>query len=239
MTIVEILFVVVVFFANIIQSITGFAGTVLAMPVSINLVGYNVARPILTLVSIVISLLVVVFNFRKINWKKLLILFIFVGTGFGLGFFVQQLNLDSKLLLRTYGTIICMIATMYIFFKIDGKKIPKWIHPIVLILGGIMQFLYTSGGPLVVIFAASVISDKDEFRTTLSTMWLVLNSIIFTTNVVEGSFTPHVWILSIAVVITSLVSLLIGKLIVKKIDINAFMKLTYILLFISGVSAVL
>ena len=43
----NILFFVVVFLTNIIQCVTGFAGTVLAMPFSVLLVGYDTARPIL------------------------------------------------------------------------------------------------------------------------------------------------------------------------------------------------
>ncbi len=43
----KILFLLVVFFTNIIQGITGFAGTMLAMPPSVMLVGFDTAKPIL------------------------------------------------------------------------------------------------------------------------------------------------------------------------------------------------
>ena len=39
----ELLFFVTIFLANIIQGITGFAGTILAMPFGIMLMGYDVA----------------------------------------------------------------------------------------------------------------------------------------------------------------------------------------------------
>ncbi len=238
MTILEILFLIVVFISNIVQGITGFAGTVIAMPFSINLVGISVARPILNLVAIVISLLVVIFNFKSINFKKLLLLILFVGVGFGLGYLIHFLKFNGETLLTVYGIIIVIIALIYLFIGVDPNKIPKWIYPIILVLAGIMHFLFVSGGPLVVIFAMSVIKDKNEFRATLSTMWVVLNSIILGTNIIEGSFTPHILLLPGIAVVTSLLSLIIAKLLLKKINTEVFMKIAYILLLISGLVAI-
>ena len=45
----QFLFYIVILLANIIQGITGFAGTILAMPFSVRLVGMETAVPVLTL----------------------------------------------------------------------------------------------------------------------------------------------------------------------------------------------
>ena len=239
MTILEILFLIVVFVSNIVQGITGFAGTVIAMPFSIKLVGIDTARALLNVVAIVISLLVVIFNFKKIKFKTLLFLLVFVGIGFGLGFLVHFFNLNGERVLKAYGAIICMIAVIYFFFEVDGHKIPKWVHSIVLILAGMMHFLFVSGGPLVVIFAVTMIKDKNEFRATLSMMWLILNSIILAMGIGDGIFTPHVWMIGGIAIFISLLSLFIARLLLKIIDTKHFMKIAYVLLFISGVFAVL
>ena len=39
-----VLFYIIIFLTNVIQGITGFAGTILAMPPSIILVGYEIGR---------------------------------------------------------------------------------------------------------------------------------------------------------------------------------------------------
>ena len=44
-----IAFYIVIFLTNVIQGITGFAGTILAMPPGLMLVGYDVEIPILNL----------------------------------------------------------------------------------------------------------------------------------------------------------------------------------------------
>ena len=64
------LFYIVVLLTNIIQGITGFAGTILAMPFGIMLVGFDTAKPILNVLGILAGIYVAVFNFRKIRWKE-------------------------------------------------------------------------------------------------------------------------------------------------------------------------
>ena len=49
------LFFLVILAANVIQGITGFAGTILAMPPSLMLVGYPVAKPVLNVLGLQIG----------------------------------------------------------------------------------------------------------------------------------------------------------------------------------------
>jgi uncharacterized membrane protein YfcA len=98
--------------------------------------------------------------------------------------------------------------------------------------------LYVSGGPLIVIYAMKRFKDKNQFRATLSLMWIILNSIMFTTQAVSGLFNPHVWILVAIAFGVSIASYFIGKKLAHKLELQHFMKITYVLLFISGISLV-
>ena len=55
-----ILFLVVVFLSNVIQCVTGFAGTVLAMPFSVILIGDSAAKAILNVLGAAASIGVLV-----------------------------------------------------------------------------------------------------------------------------------------------------------------------------------
>ena len=55
-----IVFFLVILLANIIQGITGFAGTILAMPPSLMLVGYSVAKPVLNVLGLLSGIYVFV-----------------------------------------------------------------------------------------------------------------------------------------------------------------------------------
>lgn len=226
------LFVVVVFLTNIIQAITGFAGTVLAMPFSIQLVGKPYAKPVLNAIALLVCIIVVVRNFKKIDWKCLLEIIVFMGIGMVAGFFLEK-YLYSKWFLKIYGIIIVFIA-IYYFFVDNPIKLPKPIGWVIMFLAGIIHMIFVSGGPLLIIAAKNKIKDKETFRVTLSMVWVILNSSILVTDAVGRNFSlDQLWILLIMIP-TVIISILIGKFALKKMSNNLFMKLTCVLLFISG-----
>ncbi|MBQ8142674.1 MAG: sulfite exporter TauE/SafE family protein [Bacilli bacterium] len=236
MSLGEIFFLLVILLSNIIQTITGFAGTVLAMPPSIRLVGEDVCKPVLNLVAIIVCAYVVIMHFKDINWKEFLWMILFVGVGFGIGTALSYLPHDSRIFLIIYGSVIMAIAVVFFFLNTDKVKIPDWILYILLVFGGILHALYVSGGPLVIIFATYKIKEKNQFRATLSMMWIILNSILFTEHMIQGRFTPQVWMLFGIGAGLSILSMFVGHLIAKKLNLKIFMKITYVLLFISGLS---
>ena len=236
MTLSELLFLLIIFLSNIIQAITGFAGTVLAMPLSIRFVGEEVCKPILNLVAIFVCAYVVIFHFKDIDWKEFLFILLFVGIGFGLGTALSYIPHDPKIFLIIYGSFIMAIAVVFFFLNTDKIKIPDPILYILLILGGILHALYVSGGPLVIIFATYKIKDKNKFRATLSMLWIILNSILFTEHMIQERFTGHVWMLFGMGAALSIISIIIGHLIAKKLELKIFLKISYVLLFISGLS---
>lgn len=232
----DILFILIIFLSNIIQTITGFAGTVLAMPLSLKLEGAEVAKPVLNLVAVVICLYIVVRHFKDIDWIQFLIILVFVGIGFASGFAIELIEMNDKILLYIYGAIIILIAIVFFFVDFEKVNLPTWVMIIFLILGGIMHKLYVSGGPFVVIYAMSKLKEKNTFRATLSTLWIILNSILFTTQMVNGLFTPHIWILFGIGAAVSILSLVIGSLIAPHLSKKVFMKITCVLLLISGIT---
>ena len=236
MTLYEILFILVIFLSNIIQTVTSFAGTVLAMPFSIQLVGADVAKPVLNVVAIAVSLYVAIRHYKAINWKRLLLMILFVGFGFAGGIALSYIPNDGTILLKIYGGIIVAIALFFLFFPIEKLKLPDWFLYILLVLGGILHGLYISGGPLIIIFTTLKIKDKEEFRATLASMWVILNSILLVQQGVSGLLTPQVGILIAIGIGATVFSIIIGQLLAKVTSKKVFMIITCVLLFISGVS---
>jgi len=66
-----VLFFAVILISNIIHGITGFAGTLLAMPFGLMLVGYPVAKPILNVLAILSGFYVLLGKGNKVDWKEL------------------------------------------------------------------------------------------------------------------------------------------------------------------------
>ena len=232
----DILFILIIFISNIIQTITGFAGTVLAMPLSLKLEGADTAKPVLNLVAMVVCVYIVVTHIKDIDWKHFLIILLSVGAGFGAGFAIELIPMDTKILLYIYASLVIVIAIAFFFIDFEKINLPKWLMIIFLFLGGIMHKLYVSGGPFVVIYALHELKDKNKFRATLSLLWIILNSMLFTTHMINGLFTSHVWILFGIGAGATILSLVIGSFIAPKLSKKVFMKITCVLLLISGVT---
>ena len=66
----EFIFLIVLFIANIIQAITGFAGTVLAMPASMFLLGIDDAKVVLNVMALISGLLIAISSYKSINKKE-------------------------------------------------------------------------------------------------------------------------------------------------------------------------
>lgn len=236
----KIVFLIIVFLSNIIQCITGFAGTVLAMPFSVMTVGYDTAKPILNVLGIAASAYIVIKDYKYVNKKEFAKIVCVMLAGIAAGFFLNKLVLaDGGLLYKILGGIVIAFAAVnaYRFYtKKEDKKSPAVLSAILLVVSGIVHGMFVCGGPLLVTYLGGIIKDKQEFRATVSAVWIVLNSVIMFGDIQQGYFNLDLMILlalSLAVLAAALV---IGNLIYNKMSRNVFLQLTYVLMFISGVS---
>ncbi len=246
----EILFFVVVLVSNIIQCITGFAGTVLAMPFSLMLVGYDTAKPILNLLGIVVSLGVVTINRKALNKKEFIRIIVTMLSGMVGGFLITRVfSVSPAFLYKLLGVIVIgfmCLGCHHSFSKKykerqekkrqEGKQKTNVWSFAVLVIAGIVHGMFSCGGPLMVVYASEHLKGRDEFRVTVSATWCVLNSIILFTDVKAGLFNPHTVALTLVSVGLLFLALFIGNLIFRHMNKRWFMIITYVLMGISGVS---
>ena len=76
-----VLFLLVIFGANIMQGITGFAGTILAMSPSLLLVGYDIAKPVLNVLALISGAYVFLGNVKYVNWRGIWEIVVWMGAG--------------------------------------------------------------------------------------------------------------------------------------------------------------
>ena len=70
-TVTSVLLFLVLFFSNGIQAITGFAGTLLAMPPCIRLIGADNAKTVLNILAQASCLMILLGSLRCVNWREL------------------------------------------------------------------------------------------------------------------------------------------------------------------------
>lgn len=229
-------FVLIVFITNVIQAITGFAGTLLAMPPSIHLVGASTARTVLNVIALISCITILIKGYKHIHWGELkkILCFMILGTAGGMIIFRIC---PLRFLLIGYGILIIVIALRRLM---GGKSMQ--LGPLsscaVLLAAGLIHGMFVSGGALLVVYTSAKLPDKNQFRSTMAAVWIVLNGLMMMIHIGSGEFTSHGLLLVLLCVIPVLVSTKVGTILLQKIDQQTFLKITYVLLLLSGVMAI-
>lgn len=203
------------------------------MPVSILLIGMESSKAILNFVGMLASLWIVIRNKNNISYKELIKIIIYMGIGILIGGLIS-LKVSSDILLKIYGIVIIIITLRKMLLKKE-KILPEWILRCILLIAGIIHGIFISGGSFLVIYAVIKLKNKSEFRATLSAVWVILNFFLMLTHIHLGYFKNISLSLNLLATLFMFVGVIIGNIIHKKIEQEIFLKITYVLLLISGV----
>ncbi len=234
----DLIVFLILFGANLLQAITGFAGTLISMPPTIKLIGADEAKALLNSIAQISSLMIVCTGFKHINWKEFGKIFVCMIIGMTVGVWIYS-HFPLKQLLVAYGIMIIVIALKKIISKNENKKeLPQWFMICILLAAGMIHGMFVSGGALLVVYATLVLKDKEEFRATVALIWVTTGFYITIPQALTGGFNSHVLSLLIVGVIPVFAGTFIGTKMVKKISQDVFMNITYILLLLSGIMAI-
>ena len=152
-----ILFGLVVLLAHFLEGITGFGCTVLALPFCIMLTGIKTAKPVLTVCGLLLCLYVVIVSYKDILWKQYLRIMIFVGLGLPIGMWIFN-KFPENVLKNILAVFMIVISIRGLIICYRKNKVTKPINNsvlnFILFIGGCIHGAFTSGGPLVIIYAA-------------------------------------------------------------------------------------
>lgn len=237
----EILFFIVILLANIIQGITGFAGTILAMPPSLILVGYGVAKPVLNVLGTLSGIYVFFTHGKHVDWKEVKKIVCVMSIGIFTGIFLKSIFADKEeILYKCLGIFVILLAIqgMYQLYRQVGQKKErsKFTYFLLLISSGIVHGMFVCGGPLLIGYLSQKIKEKVSFRATISTVWIVLNTLIMFDDIRQGMWGMENMKMLLCTIPFLFGGMFIGAKLYSKMSQKAFMKITYILLVISGFS---
>ena len=189
----RIFLVGIVFFTTFtLEGISGFGSTVLALPFIIMLIGIGQAVPVLSVMGWLIALYIFIRSRDKINFKEYRFIVIHVALGVPIGLLLTS-KLPEKPLLSLLVTMMFVVGIRGLTAQFrtttaTGKTINRnWLMRAILLCGGIIHGAFSSGGPMVIIYAAKALPDKSLFRVTLSMLWLTVNSIMLAVWTIRGN----------------------------------------------------
>lgn len=228
----NVIFLAVFLFGYTVQAITGFAGNIFCMPVGTFTLGLQSSVSILNATGFLACTVLAVLNFRSIHWRELGKI-----VGVMLPFVALGAWLDSVVplhaLLKIYGLVILAVGIKNLVQR-KQSFLPEWALWGVLAAAGLIQGMFVSGGALLVIYAVQKLTDKEQFRATLSAVWSILNLLYAGVQLYQGHFTGEVWVMVACCIPLIVLATVVGGKLAERISQERFLKLTYVLLLFIG-----
>lgn len=124
---------------------------------------------------------------------------------------------------------------MGLFGKKD-REMSGFVLDIILLLAGVIHGMFVSGGPLLIVYAVKRLPEKNQFRATVSMIWVALDIFLIVKQAMAGLMTGFTLSVTLWSVPALIAGVFIGNRLAAKMTQEFFLKLLYILLVISGVS---
>lgn len=230
----NLLFGLAIFISNIIQGLTGFAGSLLAMPPSIHLQGLIPAKVAVNTFGLVSSAILFAMNYKEIDWKEAAKLIALMIVGMIVGIYLTD-AIQTDLLLKVYAVFIILVVLKDIFYTGEMDFNDAALIGIVL-LAGVFQGLFVSGGPLLIIYVSKKLDKPNQIRGTLGMIWIFLNGYLMVNQLMSGQFTQNNIIITLIGLPFVFIGVAIGNKLANIINKERFMNVVHVLLLISATS---
>jgi len=222
--------------AHTAETILGFGSTLIALALGVHLLPLETLVPMLVIFGLLQSIWLVSRWFRYIEWRILILQILPLAiAGMVIGILSREIA-DEDILKMVLGAFIIVVslAELAILFikRAPGGQL-RWYCRIPLLMGGgIFHGLFATGGPPIVYYASRQFQVQENFRATLSMLWLILNVGLIIGFLVGGQLNLDRLEMAAMVFPGLIIGIIVGSLIrVKEFWLKA---LTYILLLLSG-----
>jgi uncharacterized protein len=224
----------ILFVSTLVRAVFGFGNALIAMPIlAMTAIGMKTATPLIALIAAILSLAILVKDWRIIDLKCTWRLLIGTLPGIPLGLLLLKGPYENtgKIILA----LVIMGFSLYCLFRprlFSLKR--KWAAYPFGFLAGILGGAYNSNGPPIVIYGTLSKWPPDCFRANLQGYFFPANVIIIFSHGLGGLWTPTVgwyFLLSLPAV---MLSVWIGNHLNRMIPQGEFDRYIHIILILVG-----
>lgn len=249
MTVGLIIILLVTFItSSIIKGWTGFGTNLIAMPLLISFLGYSLADGVTIVISVNIFMNIAIlvenkkFNINSLKSIWVLVVFGVIFTFIGSYFLKNEDNATTLKIIA--GSIIVLTGVYQIIrakFEIKHfvyeKTMSKYFIPVG-IISGIFNGIAGLGGLPVLILLSNSDMEKNKFRTTLVTYFLVMNFVAIISYVIAGNYSAFVFTHISILIIPSVIACMIGVYISRRVSDKAFRNVVIAVLIFMGANLI-
>lgn len=149
---------------------------------------------LLLLVNLPAELLVVLKSRKEIRWRPIAMLGVGIGVGIPIGAWLLAV-VDPGLVLKVLGGFLIVVGLVFLRLPGGGRIHPKaWIAGPTGLLSGVLNGLFGTGGPPVIIWYHLSAENKAVFRANLMTLFLLMTFVRVPTYAAAGLISaPRLW----------------------------------------------
>lgn len=231
-----LLYIVILFAANVLGSLAGFGAGMVSLPLLMLFLDAKAVVAASTMMC-VINVIIAVQHRREILWREFLR--ILLGMCLGLPFGVWALAFLPVAVLK--GALGLLMLTVGAHGLWHHKQPAKKNRPLgrvagffCLFFGGLLQGAISSGGSLLVVYAQSRNMGKQQFRATLSLIWAVTAVLTTVQYVWAKTLTPQAFALFMWGWPAVLCGIIVGGRLSRRIGQRGFSVVVNSVIFVAG-----
>ena len=227
-----------IFASHLVAGITGFGNQIVALPLLAMLVGLDAGKCTLVVLGTVMYTILTVRWHRRVNWRELAVVVLLAGVGLIIGMYVFE-QLNERFAKRALGAFVLAMGLQGLLRPSLLKLVPQSVAKVLVLAGGVVHGAFTTGGPLLVIYAQRAMPEKGEFRSTLAVMWIILNLGLMTGWTITHNWSPQTPTLCLIGLPFLFAGLTLGEYLHHKLDGPAFRATVNGVLILNGLVLIL
>lgn len=219
-----------------VQTVAGFAAALVALPIILIVLDIQEAVALLSIFFFIFSIILIYKNWKLIDKK--IVLDVSIGAVIGLILGIVILKFGSPLILKKALGIFILLFVAYSFIKKKKVKLFEKFGMIFGFIGGLFSGIFSTGGPLFVIYIYNKLDNSNIVRATIIGALGIVNFLRVPILIYSDILTYDTFILSLYAFPFFILALFLGHKTYNKINEKTFKNAVLILLVLSGISLI-
>ncbi|MBU1017507.1 sulfite exporter TauE/SafE family protein [Patescibacteria group bacterium] len=224
-------------FGFLIQTIVGFAASLIALPILLLTLNLQDSIAFLSIFHLIFSVFLISKNYKLID--KNIALEMLTGGIIGLIIGIYTLKYGNPAILKKLLGIFIVLYVGHSSLKKRKIKIFDKVGFIFTFLGGFFSGLYSTGGPLFATYIHNKLTKPSTIRATLIGTLAVVNVLRMPLLIGNDLISYNIFLQSIVILPFFLLSIYLGEKLYKKVNEVTFKRIFIILLFMSGIALII
>ena len=229
--------VITVFFAAIVQSISGFGFALIVMPLLSLLMGLRTAAPLVALTALTLYTVNLIRYRRAVDGRRVLRLGVACALGVPVGLWALA-SVDESVVKLLMGLVLVAYAAYKLARPAALRLSSRHWAFVAGFAAGCMGGAYNTPGPPLVVYGSLRQWPKDEFRATLQALFFINAVLTVSSHYAARNLTATVLTFYTCAVPALLVGVLAGSRIDDKLNRDRFRTIVTVMILALGLSLI-